>query len=209
MSAQLALILLLTAALFFLLGRLSLQRPETPSPMPDAHAPRLDLNRATHAELRLIPGVGDALAERIVEHRRQHGPFRSFDDLRHIAGVGPKTLDRLRTQLTMMNEADADNEVPARGVPAKAGKQASLAAPIDVNRADLAELQKLPGIGPKLSQRIVDERTLRGPFKKVEDLRRVSGIGAKTLEKLRPLVTVDGQKPVAPAQSAPSLAYNE
>src|SRR5439155_25661311 len=69
-------------------------------------------------------------------------------------------------------------------------KVAGLVEPINVNRADLAELQKLPGIGPKLSQRIVDERTLRGPFKTVDELRRVPGICPKTVEKLRPHVAV-------------------
>jgi competence protein ComEA len=59
---------------------------------------------------------------------------------------------------------------------------------IDVNRAPLAELQRLPGIGPKMSQRIVDERGKR-PFATVAELRRVPGIGPKTLEKLRPYVT--------------------
>ena len=56
---------------------------------------------------------------------------------------------------------------------------------IDPNRADAAELASLPGIGPALAQRIVDERT-RAPFKSPEDLLRVSGIGEKTLAKLRP-----------------------
>ena len=51
------------------------------------------------------------------------------------------------------------------------------------------ELTKLPGIGPKLSKRIVDERD-KARFKSVEDLRRVSGIGPKILERLRPHVTV-------------------
>lgn len=58
---------------------------------------------------------------------------------------------------------------------------------VDVNHATAEELQKLPGIGPKLSQRIIDERKVK-PFANAEDLRRVSGIGAKTVEKLRPLV---------------------
>lgn len=60
---------------------------------------------------------------------------------------------------------------------------------VDVNRATLEELQLLPGIGPKLAQRIYDERAKR-PFANVEELRRVYGIGAKTLEKLRPYVTI-------------------
>jgi competence protein ComEA len=62
-----------------------------------------------------------------------------------------------------------------------------LTSPIDINHADQAELQKLPGIGPKLSQRILDERA-KGPFKSIDELRRVPGIGPKTLEKVRPFV---------------------
>jgi competence ComEA-like helix-hairpin-helix protein len=56
---------------------------------------------------------------------------------------------------------------------------------VDPNRADVAELASLPGIGPAMAQRIVDERA-HGPFKSPEDLLRVKGIGEKTLTKLRP-----------------------
>jgi competence ComEA-like helix-hairpin-helix protein len=58
---------------------------------------------------------------------------------------------------------------------------------VDVNTASEAELQQLPGIGPVLAKRIVDTRAA-AKFEKVDDLRRVPGIGAKTLEKLRPHV---------------------
>src|SRR5207247_2271571 len=72
---------------------------------------------------------------------------------------------------------------------APSSKLAALTELIDINRATVAELQKLPGIGPKMSQRIADEREKR-PFASVDELRRVSGIGPKTLDKLKPLVTV-------------------
>src|SRR5262249_29214238 len=52
---------------------------------------------------------------------------------------------------------------------------------IDVNRAGLEELQRLPGIGPALARRIVDKREQLGGFERIEQLRQVSGIGAKTL----------------------------
>jgi len=66
-------------------------------------------------------------------------------------------------------------------------KALKLSQPINVNQATLADLQKLPGIGPKLSQRILDERA-KGAFNSTDELRRVPGIGPKTLEKLRPFV---------------------
>ena len=61
---------------------------------------------------------------------------------------------------------------------------------VDPNRADAAELASLPGIGPALAQRIVEERA-RGPYKSVDDLLRVNGIGEKTLAKLRPRMRVE------------------
>lgn len=57
---------------------------------------------------------------------------------------------------------------------------------VDVNRADWPELAQLPGIGETLGKRIVSSRETQGPFVDHDDLRRVRGIGPKTLEKMRP-----------------------
>ena len=61
---------------------------------------------------------------------------------------------------------------------------------LDLNRASADELEGLPGIGPKTAQRILDDRRTRGPFRKASDLTRVKGIGAKTLARLLPHITV-------------------
>jgi competence protein ComEA len=56
----------------------------------------------------------------------------------------------------------------------------------DINQADWAELSELPSVGPTLAKRIVEHREKHGPFHRPEDLRRVHGIGPKTLERIRP-----------------------
>lgn len=55
---------------------------------------------------------------------------------------------------------------------------------INVNTADLAALDTLPGVGPAIGQAILDERAQNGPFRFPEDLIAVKGIGEKTLQKL-------------------------
>ncbi len=62
---------------------------------------------------------------------------------------------------------------------------------INVNTASASELDLLPGVGPVIAGRIIDEREEHGPFISVDSLARVTGISSDTLEELRPLVTVD------------------
>lgn len=68
----------------------------------------------------------------------------------------------------------------------------SIGDPVNINTADAALLDTLPGIGPTTAQRIIDYRTENGPFAQVDDLVKVPGIGPTTLEALRPLITVGG-----------------
>jgi len=61
---------------------------------------------------------------------------------------------------------------------------------VNINTASVDELVSLPGIGKAYAQRIVDYRTKNGPFKRIEDLLNVQGIGDKTFEKIRSRLTV-------------------
>ncbi len=61
---------------------------------------------------------------------------------------------------------------------------------VNINTADQALLDTLPGIGPALAQRIIQYREINGPYKSTEDIKNVSGIGEKSFEKLKDKITV-------------------
>ncbi|HRQ76295.1 MAG TPA: ComEA family DNA-binding protein [Phycisphaerales bacterium] len=70
---------------------------------------RINLNTATEAELQLLPGIGAALAMRIVEDRQERGAYQSVDDLQRVRGVGPVVLQRLR-EYVVVDEADVQRD---------------------------------------------------------------------------------------------------
>ena len=71
--------------------------------------------------------------------------------------------------------------------------QAVSAGKVNINTATLEELDKLPGIGPVIAQRIIDYRKEHGGFETIYDLANVSGIGAKKLSALLDLITVEDE----------------
>ena len=75
--------------------------------------------------------------------------------------------------------------------PAYQSKAAPLLGSINRNTATASELQRLPRIGPKLAARILAYREAHGPFRRVKDLARVRGIGAKTLARLAPYLVIE------------------
>lgn len=138
---------------------------------PLAEGERLDPNTAPAEQLDRLPGIGPAIAERIVERRREVGRFRSLEDLRTVPGVGPAALDRIAPYVTL-----------GRG---PVGASPSTGAQIDLNRAEAAELDELPGIGPSIAERIVTYREEHGRFREWQDLENVSGIGPRLRERLQ------------------------
>jgi len=61
---------------------------------------------------------------------------------------------------------------------------------ININKASISELTRIPGVGPKIAERIYEYRKQVGKFKSIEELLNVKGIGPKKLEKMRPYITL-------------------
>ncbi len=122
--------------------------------------------RAAHPEL----------AERL--ERFDHVPPRADEP----AAPEPARVRRLLPPVEDVTPApDGTPAVPWR---------AAIGGPVDLNRATLHDLTRLPGVGPVLAARILEARQSAGRFDSVEDLRDVRGLGGVRLERLRPLLTV-------------------
>jgi competence protein ComEA len=130
---------------------------------------RLSITR--HEGLAVLTLVGLFLLGLAVRHvQEQQTPPVATDSL--VVRSAPDSTS------ASVSESDSGPPVP------------SAENPIDVNAASLEALQTLPGIGPALSKRIEAYRSSQRPFQRVDELTRVSGIGPKTLETLRPMVQV-------------------
>ncbi|MCL5269732.1 MAG: helix-hairpin-helix domain-containing protein [bacterium] len=178
----------------------------------------IDINRATAEELDRLPGIGLAKAAAILETRRRLGGFATIEQLAEVPGIGPATLARLRPYLYA---APAARATPmARGTPVAAAvpiapglpnrnplyptarrpeatprsAAAPLAARTNINTATATELEALPGVGPVLAGRIVEDRRRNGPYRRPEDLLRVGGIGPAKLRAILPAATVGNNK---------------
>lgn len=60
----------------------------------------ININTADEVELDKLPGIGPAIAKRIVDYRRAHGQFKRVDDLTKVSGIGPKTLAKFKDNIT-------------------------------------------------------------------------------------------------------------
>jgi competence protein ComEA len=62
---------------------------------------KVNINTASVVELDALPGIGPGYAQRIVDYREQHGPFRTIEDLQKVPGIGPATFARIRDRITV------------------------------------------------------------------------------------------------------------
>jgi competence protein ComEA len=192
--------LAVTGALFFWLQRpvaapLEITPPQpTPAPAitPGAQPPP---GAATAASLRVY--VTGAVAHPDV-YRLPPGSIVK-DAIQAAGGAsGEADLDRVnlaqelrdQQQVVVPRAGEADVPPPAGSTPPSRSGEALPAAKVNINTAAADELDTLPGIGAEMARRIVDYRAANGPFKSIEDIQRVTGIGDATYQKLKDRITV-------------------
>ena len=147
-----------------------LQQANAAQPSPDA---KVDLNTATIAQLKELPGIGSGYARKIIAAR----PYRSVDDLSK-SGLPTATINKISALVTVGATAE-----PAPGSVERPTKE--VARLLDLNSATIEQLKELPGIGSGYARKIIAAR----PYRSVDELSR-SGIPAATIEKIRTLVIV-------------------
>jgi competence protein ComEA len=140
-------------------------------------AATVDLNKATSEELQELPSVGPATAKKIVAGR----PYTSVDDLAK-AGIPARVITAIRSKVHAGEATAAKSKAKSTATTEPKAKSEK----VNLNTADAATLEDLPGIGPAHAKAIIEAR----PFKSVDELANVKGIGKSRSDRLKDLVTV-------------------
>ncbi len=155
---------------------------------------KYDLNIITKAELISLPNIGEQKAQAIIDLRASRGKL-SFQDLRKVKGIGPKTLNKLKvyffdskgSSVVQSNLETTKSDTLRKNTLHKSVVQKK----INLNKATLEELMSLKGIGKKRAEDILEYRKLKGNFKSVQELDLIKGIGAKTIANISDNITVE------------------
>ncbi|XP_012254094.2 endonuclease/exonuclease/phosphatase family domain-containing protein 1-like [Athalia rosae] len=172
---------------------------------------QLNINTATEEELMTLPGINRAVARNIVNHRQAIGRFRRVEDLALVSGIGAYKLELVKPEICVTPGGDV-SEISSRASTSldSIGNSGSL---LDINSASVYALQGIPGFNQELAANVVEKRHRRGPYRTLDELLKVRGIGRQRLELIKPYlkVAIDSDGSVTPTPSnstSPSLWNN-
>jgi competence protein ComEA len=149
--------------------------------------------RATRLVVHVLGAVRDPGLVRLPENSRVQDAIDAAGGLTGRADPGELNLAQPLAdgqQLVIGTKSDPAGEVRDGGEPGGAGSGSSTTATLDLNRANQAQLEELPGVGPVTAQAILTWRQQHGRFNRIEELQEVDGIGPKTYAQIAPHVRV-------------------
>ena len=147
----------------------------------------IDINTCSRKDLLSLKGIGPETADNIIEGR----PYGKIEDLDRVEDIGPKTLEDIRSRLTvsLIEHVNIPNLVSSREN-ATEPESSSKDIGVNVNTCTLEALLSVPKVGAHLVARIIDGR----PYGRARDLLRVDGISESKLKIIRPYLTVGPDK---------------
>ncbi len=88
----------------------------------------VNINTATKEELDALPEIGPVKAQAIIDYRKEHGPFKSIDQIKDVKGIGPATFDKIKGDISLTGATTVPAKAAAKAEPAKAAAPAAAAA---------------------------------------------------------------------------------
>ncbi|MEM7370699.1 MAG: helix-hairpin-helix domain-containing protein [Bacteroidota bacterium] len=168
----------------------------------DEDAFTLDVNQADSADLTRLHGIGPVLSRRIVRYRAAIGGFRSLSDLKKVYGLKEEVYEHILPFLTISSSPSAKKR------PTNSISIPSTITSIDINKASQTEFEQLKGIGPVLSQRIINYRTAIGGFEEVDQIKKVYGLAPEVFESIRPFLLLSKDSSMIDTSSIDLVAEN-
>lgn len=159
----------------------------------------LNINNATEEELMTLPGINRNTAQNIIEYRCRIGGFKKVEDLALVSGVGAAKLGVMRPEICVSQKRSSSSRGSSPGSSRqdvnlnersmrRSNSNAQLR--INVNSANVFQLMKVKGVGQLIAENIVAHRDKKGPFKSLDELSKVKGIGAGLLGAIRHHLTL-------------------
>jgi len=146
--------------------------------------PRININEADIETLGELPGIGPKKAKTIFDYREKIGKFKSLIELTEVKGIGKKTLAKLLPYLEMIGDS---TEVKAFLI---VEETIEILGKININSASKSYLMSLTGIGEGKANAIIEYRKTNGPFKSIEEIKNVKGIGEGIYQKIKDRIMI-------------------
>ena len=164
---------------------------------------RININTASHDELKLLKGIGDHLADNIIQYRTEHGGFRNTAELMEVKGIGEAIFSDISDNVYVIDpvyEETAETTSEVIEPPAEIEESTIIetdtpltlenVAPVDINSADAEILMLLPHIDEEKAARIIELREKLNGFSHPYELLYVEGLSQSDVAEIIEFVTV-------------------